>query len=551
MNYCGQCGATVGEDQQFCHRCGARLAVPIGSEVEGDAHQPGGDAVSMSSPTDETQPITRVDATLPPFVATTATPPPLPKKRMGRGPKLALGGLFTLLIIALLASTSHGVSSTPTNNSTGPIATDPIGSNASVAATVTPQLTHTAIPQPTDVPTPSASSWAQDVTSDTYADVRDHPDIHQGDKVVWQCHINKFLGTDPNDSSVTDLSCGGFDGGFSEAILAVPSSVDTSAMHANDNVTAYGTVAAPFQGTNGFNATIIDPQLTIAYLDDTTLTNQATSVAQQTADALTQPTMDAASTATSIAADAQVATDAAAQQTAAAQSQADADASATASSQSDDATAQAYSIQATATEAVAEASPRPVATPSRADSSISLSYFRLPASVAGPSHFFEGEGGGNPTQPADSYIPSRNKNASGVYQYGVIPKIPSAAGFVHGEYAVTIYRTVDAARQANAHERNTARDDSKAFDPLSIARVAVVADNEWLRGRSATRGGNLYCVASGGVRYKNVRAFVLIQDFKSVTPSGYIPCTTEDRWVTRAMLKTLYPTLVTYVDKHR
>jgi hypothetical protein len=63
--------------------------------------------------------------------------------------------------------------------------------------------THDALP----TSTPSAAQWGQSASQTTYADVNDHPDLHQGDKIVWTCNIAKFLGDDPNNAANTDIGC--------------------------------------------------------------------------------------------------------------------------------------------------------------------------------------------------------------------------------------------------------------------------------------------------------------------------------------------------------
>jgi hypothetical protein len=64
-------------------------------------------------------------------------------------------------------------------------------------------ITHDALP----TSTPSAAQWGQSASQTTYADVNDHPDLHQGDKIVWTCNIAKFLGDDPNNAANTDIGC--------------------------------------------------------------------------------------------------------------------------------------------------------------------------------------------------------------------------------------------------------------------------------------------------------------------------------------------------------
>jgi hypothetical protein len=122
--------------------------------------------------------------------------------------------------------------------------------------------------------TPSAAQWEQQASGDTYADVNDHPDLHQGDKIVWTCNIARFLGDDSNNSANTDIGCweyrGRYDGGTGdgEIVLNVPPTVGTSAMHSGDDVKVYATVDQPMQGTNAFGATLTYPQVDVAYLVD-------------------------------------------------------------------------------------------------------------------------------------------------------------------------------------------------------------------------------------------------------------------------------------------
>jgi hypothetical protein len=122
--------------------------------------------------------------------------------------------------------------------------------------------------------TPSAAEWERQASAVTYADVNDHPDLHQGEKVVWTCNIAKFLGDDPNDAANTDIGCwvyrGTYDGGTGdgEIVLNVPPTIDTSTMHSGDDVQVYGTVDQPMQGTNAFGATLTYPQVDVAYLVD-------------------------------------------------------------------------------------------------------------------------------------------------------------------------------------------------------------------------------------------------------------------------------------------
>jgi hypothetical protein len=119
----------------------------------------------------------------------------------------------------------------------------------------------------------AAATAAAQPSGDTYADVNDHPDLHQGDYILWTCNIAKFLGDDPNGLGNTDIGCweytGTFDGtGDGEIILNVPATVDTSTMHSGDDVRVYGTVDQPWEGQNSFGATMTWPQIDVKSLTD-------------------------------------------------------------------------------------------------------------------------------------------------------------------------------------------------------------------------------------------------------------------------------------------
>lgn len=286
MDYCGQCGARLGLDQAFCHKCGASLSEQraiVDETRVGDGSQRIIPPPSVPTGPLARRAVPRTDIALftPRDHATSAAQPiqsrrsPSLTRRRQWGRYIALlAGVFLLsimvsAIINPAPSTGHG--------------------QASVVASAS---TATDVPQATDVPTLTASQWAMNATKDSYADVRDHPDLYAGNEVVWTCQINKFLGADPNDTTSTDVTCGGFGDAISEAVLVVPFSIDTSSLHAGDTVTAYGTVAQPFQGTNGFGATITEPQITVVYLED------AATNAQATADAQTQIALLATATPT-------------------------------------------------------------------------------------------------------------------------------------------------------------------------------------------------------------------------------------------------------------
>lgn len=248
MVYCGQCGTSNPSASRFCSSCGAPLPF----------------SVNASGP------------------PTQALPPPqragrssvLPRERKKASPAQTLMGcgcLLVLLVVVLLiiagavrstsgSSTSNAGSADATPPPSGPVATD--------------------TPAPTEAPTETPSQWAQVASGTTFADARDHPDLHIGDRVVWRCTINKFLGTDASDATATDVSCGADGNTLSEFVIKVPPGVDTTQMHAGDTVTVYGTVDQPFSGTNGFGARMTDPQVAAVYVEDMAVSAQATADAQ-------------------------------------------------------------------------------------------------------------------------------------------------------------------------------------------------------------------------------------------------------------------------------
>jgi len=277
MNYCGACGARLAPGQVFCGACGAPVAqgaadVPQGTQGVSERQSPPRGGRRMARPRGDAPafvPMADIPAPL--------SPPPLRPPRRSRRMAVTVWGILVGFLLLVLVAVGHSNSDSSGASGTGSAqgAASPSGQQgvAPPADTATPApATPTDVPAPTDVPTQTPSQWAQGASGDTYADVRDHPDLHQNDKVVWRCTINKFLGADPNDSTATDVTCGGFGDALSEAALVVPFSVDTSSMHAGDTVTVYGTVAQPFQGTNGFGAQITEPQVDAVYLADASMT---------------------------------------------------------------------------------------------------------------------------------------------------------------------------------------------------------------------------------------------------------------------------------------
>jgi pyruvate/2-oxoglutarate dehydrogenase complex dihydrolipoamide acyltransferase (E2) component len=103
-------------------------------------------------------------------------------------------------------------------------------------------------------------------SGDTYADVKDHPDAHQGDIVQWTCSVYKFL--DSNTVGCWEYT-GTFNGvaGDGAMILDV-SNVDMSAVHSGDDVSVYGVVTQPRQVTNLYGASITNPQIIVKSFTD-------------------------------------------------------------------------------------------------------------------------------------------------------------------------------------------------------------------------------------------------------------------------------------------
>ncbi len=187
----------------------------------------------------------------------------------------AMGGLVLIIILIAVSgqsSSQNGAGAAPTaSNFDFPTPTPQDTPLPGVAlATALPSDTPTA--EPLATPTQTAAQWAIVASTDTYADVNDHPDAHGGDKVVWTCRINKFLpaSTGTLDSDVTCQEfAGNWDGsGDGEIELGVPWTIDVTSMHTGDFLKVYGVVDQPMQGTNGFGATITEPRIVPTYLMD-------------------------------------------------------------------------------------------------------------------------------------------------------------------------------------------------------------------------------------------------------------------------------------------
>lgn len=253
MEYCGQCGIRAEQGQQFCGKCGARL---VGREAE--------------SPAPTTLPV------IAPLLAA-------PRRRRHKWRYIIPASLVGLFILLAIIGSFLPPTPKTTSGVAAPVTTTALNGAAPTGATTdtaAPADTPTDTPVPADTPTETSGQWAQTASGTTFADVRDHSDLHIGDRVVWHCTINKFLGADVNDATATDVSCGADGNTLSEFVIKVPSTVDTTQMHAGDAVTVYGTVDQSFSGTNGFGAQMTDPQVAAVYVEDAAVSAQATADAQ-------------------------------------------------------------------------------------------------------------------------------------------------------------------------------------------------------------------------------------------------------------------------------
>jgi len=184
---------------------------------------------------------------------------------------------------------------------------------------------------------------------------------------------------------------------------------------------------------------------------------------------------------------------------------------------------------------------------------VAVSFFQLPTSIVGKSghSIREGTGCSGPCPPTSRYERGIN-GAPNDFAYEVTPPLPTK-GEVDGIYMVTIYKTTDTARLANLAARDKSTPlfliDSQA-PRLSIAQP--VADNEWLRGyqsRVNPQNGWRDCYAVAGVRYNTIVMLAQVDNYNSVTPSGYVTCQTSYKWSTR-VLADLYKRAQAYAQ-HR
>ncbi len=123
-------------------------------------------------------------------------------------------------------------------------------------------------------PTTTIAEFAASASRDTYAQVSNHPDDHQGDAVVWTCQVDRFLGPDSNQKDNTDIGCSEIVGtyargiGDGEIVINVPPSIRMSSIGSGDDITVYGTVDQPIPSIDSFGAIVIDPMIDAVYLVD-------------------------------------------------------------------------------------------------------------------------------------------------------------------------------------------------------------------------------------------------------------------------------------------
>lgn len=111
-----------------------------------------------------------------------------------------------------------------------------------------------------------ATQAAQPV-ADTYTQVNDHPGLYKGNYIQWTCNIYGFL---DSHTIGCDEYTGTFDGsGDGPIILDTSNShVDTNYMNTGDDVSVYGRVEDPAQGTNAFGGTVTSPQIAVISITD-------------------------------------------------------------------------------------------------------------------------------------------------------------------------------------------------------------------------------------------------------------------------------------------
>ncbi len=183
----------------------------------------------------------------------------------------------------------------------------------------------------------------------------------------------------------------------------------------------------------------------------------------------------------------------------------------------------------------------------RAAANPPLSFFRLPASVAGRPAFYDQLAEGGACDASNDHCHATGTSATAncstqaapipcvFYDYGATPNIgePGAAG----AYGATIFASASVAQRYNRDARDGAAQltqDGQTAPLLPIANP-VDAVTEWLRGVAKKNGTSTLCVASGGVRYNAIMLNANIENFHSTMLPGSYPCSAEYHWVTRVL----------------
>jgi len=192
--------------------------------------------------------------------------------------------------------------------------------------------------------------------------------------------------------------------------------------------------------------------------------------------------------------------------------------------------------------------------PTKADGNAVLSFFRLPASLAGtPQHYVPvssvSSGCMNPCSTEDF---SSDKNGSSV-AYGVRPNVPSLpdAATLQGEYVVNIFHSDTFAQQANA----TVKVGTRNYYGSNPAPLRVISrplsDSEWLRTYEGP-GNNGHkeptCHAVGGVQYRGIVVIATVDNYRAIATPNTIACTAEAAWVLR-MMSALYPRSIAFLAR--
>lgn len=177
---------------------------------------------------------------------------------------------------------------------------------------------------------------------------------------------------------------------------------------------------------------------------------------------------------------------------------------------------------------------------------VPLSFFRVPAAVAGQPHPYHGGEGGGPMSPSveSYYIATGEAGRPQTYDYGVTPNVPG--GEATGRYIVTIYKPgAGAVPQTVSGQHSAGVTDAGV--PIPFLPIAhPVSPQERLSGLEFQgHSGHIGCMASASVTYRNVTIEVDIENFGSVAQARTRHCAAEYRWATR-VASALYKKATAY-----